>query len=255
MRLKLSRSGSPCPGGGWAPGPLPRNALSPGFQNPLSAAKRCCFSPPLSLGCGSNSALLTFGNTKRHWHLQSAFYQRRLQRVAVVRLWDPSSHSRRGRLPFPPQPRRFRGEGLDPVHRALVPPKPGAARSAGACGRGLRPGSLPSVSLAESARPPEEQRPSPPSPAGRARGGYSRSRLSRQRAVQPRGIPRSARAPLRPSILPARLRRDAQSPRHCLLGRDPLLPPLLRERGGRFLLFPSPPSLVLARPAPLLGCH
>lgn len=27
------------------------------------------------------------------------------------------------------------------------------------------------------------------------------------------------------------------------------------KRGGRFLLFPSPPSLVLARPAPLLGCH
>lgn len=68
-------------------------------------------------------------------------------------------------------------------------------------------------------------------------------------------MPRSARAPLRPSILPAPLRRDAQSPRHCFLGRDPMLPPLRLEAGGRFLLFPSPPSLVLARPAPLLGCH
>lgn len=36
------------------------------------------------------------------------------------------------------------------------------------------------------------------------------SKLSRQSAVQPHGIPRSARAPLRPSILPARLGREAE---------------------------------------------
>lgn len=78
----------------------------------------------------------------------------------------------------------------------------GAGSGAGGPRGGGPPGSA--VASTRRALPPGERRPSrPPSRAGRARGPYSRSRLSRQSAVQPRAIPRPARAPLRPSIVPA----------------------------------------------------
>ncbi|TKC38840.1 hypothetical protein EI555_007718, partial [Monodon monoceros] len=76
---------------------------------------------------------------------------------------------------------------------------------------------------------------------GRARGPYSRSKLSKQSAVQPRGgIPRPARAPLRTSILPAPL------PKRCtetetLLGQA-------RTRSSR----PSARAPGTANPSPWL---
>lgn len=65
------------------------------------------------------------------------------------------------------------------------------------------------------------------------------SRLSMQSAVQPRGIPRPARVPLRPSILPAPLRRGAQTRDTA---RPPgALPPPLRPAVGWAILAFSPP--------------
>lgn len=106
--------------------------------------------------------------------------------------------------------------------------------------------------------PPPEPRPRtelPPrsAPRSRAGRGYSLNRLSRQSAVQPRGIPGPARAPLRTSILPAPLARrfrveDAARPAAQTLS----FPPPGPGGGGGCVPFSPPPSVVLAGPAPLL---
>lgn len=162
---------------------------------------------------------------ERHQHLQGALYQRQLQRVALSRAGTP--RARRGLTPgrvhtrgvvaFPPRPSPADSQvrGWARFTRPSLP-KAGSGHGRGSLDGGKGP--FPPSSWLSALGPPR--------PAWRAaRGGYSRSRLSRQSAVQPRGIPRSARAPRRPSILPARLPRDAQSPRRCSLARTPAPPP------------------------------
>lgn len=86
LPFQMSKSGSPCPGGRWAPAPLPRSQLRPWLsESTISGKTSLLFSSP-SPGSGSNFALRTLGNSKRHWQLQSSLYQRQLWGVAPSRL-------------------------------------------------------------------------------------------------------------------------------------------------------------------------
>lgn len=169
-----------------------------------------------------------------------------------------SSRSQCGRLPGASHPHPFPAEAPVPIGLCSSgpgPTKPGAAVGVGAWGRAgvpsLRLTRLCALCLRESVDPPRHQ-------VGRAgRAAHTHAANSASRA---RSSPAASRAPrARPcgrASFPRRSRRDAQSPRRCLArpGRAAPAPP--PERGvGETCFFPSPPSLVLARPTPLLGCH
>lgn len=176
---------------------------------------------------------------ERHRHLQGALISEATPASRAVPLRDAegsprvntwaNSHSRRGRLSSASQPRRFPGEGLGRVHTALAPQ---SRERPWAWELGWRQGSLPSVQLAECARPPRSRL------AGRARRVLTQQTQQAERGPAPRHPALRARAPA--AQHPSRAAPERCTEPETLLARSDARPSS-RERGGRFLLFPSLP--------------
>lgn len=228
--------------------PVPVVAGRPARPSPHPAALRINAQPPipptsplllLVLAPALRSAPLA---TRRHTGIFKALsFTRQLEPSRSPAVGSPGRaarfppglvHAPGARLPLPCQPAGSRrGAGLKrpgPRTARGRRGRGGAGRARGPCLRSAPPSCALSSGGASTLPPPR-----------RARGRYSRSRLSMQSAVQPRGIPRPARVPLRPSILPAPLRRGAQTRDTA---RPPgALPPPLRPAVGWAILAFSPP--------------
>lgn len=236
---------------------VPSSRSGLGFRNQLPGAKLSCFSPPLShfwlrlraphLWPREQTGVfevLYFRDNSKEAHALTPGRPGRAARLTPG-LADPGGG---GRPRFPSRPpRRFPGDAPVPAGSGSEGPRATGARSRRGRGAWVGPGSLPSEPPGLCALRRGRARTLPARPD--ARGRYSRSRLSRQSAVQPRGIPRPARAPLPTSILPAPLRRDALSPRRARpAGRA--APALRPGAGWASWLFPLPSLFIPGKAGP-----
>lgn len=219
-----STSGAGSPGGRGAPGRSPQAARALACRiHPPAALKLPGFSPPPPPARAPTSRPASWVTRRDAGISKALYHERPLQRAALSGSGPPRARGGAplrlahagGAVPPAPTPQVRRGARLESVHNSRRAATSGTAAGVGARGGAGVPSLRGALGLGAG-----ERRPSPP-PGGR----YSRSRLSRQSAVQPRGIPRPARAPRPPSILPEPLRTDAQSPRRARPGPGAPAPP------------------------------
>lgn len=206
------------------------------------------FSPPLSRGSGSSSALCAPLASPERFISEKSLWpdSRRPGAHRPAYTWASLRGSPSRRVPPPPTPRR----GAGPHWALWERPQSHQARSCGSgrgrggWGGGPR-GGVPLVP--RSPRPgalcPRESADPPRRPAGRA--GRAAGTHAADSAGRARSSPAPSRAPrARPcgsASFPRRPRRDAQSARHCLARPGRAAPrPSARAWGGRNSLFPLP---------------
>lgn len=221
------------------------------------------FSPPLSRGSGSSSALCAPLASPERFISEKSLWpdSRRPGAHRPAYTWASLRGSPSRRVPPPPTPRR----GAGPHWALWERPQSHQARSCGSgrgrggWGGGPRGGSPWFRDLLGPARSAPGR--APTLPAAQPGGPGARPVLTQQTQQAERGpVPRHpaprARAPAaqhRSRGDPGEMRRARDT---AWPGRDARLPAPPPERGvGETRFFPSPPSSVLARPAPLLGCH